>query len=233
MGNYNLFLVVLTFTTLSGVVIVFLLERMIRYDERWLDKFKDVLVNPNVLGQIFKLPNEEPKSRKKEYTKRLDKEMEKYIEECELTLDDFNCKVFISPSAWDNFVDVLTVDIKRAKRMLERYIDGFKEVFGTSSYSGKFYNEILGRMKYKSYKSLKIIVIIFLSFLIASISCVCVITCIDLCILKNSNCDINCYELKYILIITVSSLCIFLQFILIMITCCFSKPTKNKRSCKK
>jgi len=232
MGKYDLLQVVLTFATLAGAIVVFVLNMLIRKEEGYLKRFQDAFLrNHDLLGLVFRYPPEkidEIKDKRGELIRKLDDELSKYQEYCSRTLDDGNCKIYISHSVWDNILDISTAKIDRVRNMLKRYKECFKFVFGEESYAGKFYNEILERLQPEPLKWMFIIVVIFLVLLILLIGFTCVFSLIGFtCVFSFYLLWQSCSNMQSWIVISTTIFCIGIQAFLIKITLNLCKRWKS------
>jgi len=198
--NLTIFLGVLAFATISSPVVVFLIDRIIRYDEKWLSDFKNVFIKSEKLKHIT-LESEDYNGNK-----ITNKSKDKFLKSVHSDWENPNIEIEnkISPFYLDNVFDVLTADIKRARFLFEKYKILFYDAFKGQNITLHFYKDILERIKYNCHNLLKINISIFLTF-----------TCILVFFSWMSLYEglSNCVEQQR-LITFVASLCIFLQVIL-------------------
>jgi len=167
--NLTIFLAVLAFATISSPVVVFLIDRIIRYDEKWLSDFKNVFIQSEKLKHITLISGESG-----DYT--VDSNGKLLIKDASKTKDDLLINVLkdwhnskklfknkISPFYLDNVFDVLTADIKRASFLFEKYSILFYKKFEGQPITLDFYKTILERIKYKCHNSLKTTISLFLT----------------------------------------------------------------------
>lgn len=166
MSNLTLFEIVLVFATISSAVIVFLLQRIIDSDSKWLHLAKTCLIDSGMLANILLKPGEtikelhkDRKENFKEWVKGLDKDMERFTNG-NIAINDKN--KYISPSLYDNIIDIMTASVLRLRNLIDKYFEGFVYVFGPASYTTNFYEIMLKRMKYKCHNWSKIAIMVLI-----------------------------------------------------------------------